>query len=105
MTTDSDKCYEQSSSAGWGESARDGTFRKDIKDEVTFQVRLEDGEPQKARGKHASLSGARAHALRQERAGCDKSLCGWSPVMKEQSGARAYKAWHALVRGLDFILC
>lgn len=52
---------------------------------MTFKVRLEDGEPQKARGKHASLSGARAHALRQERAGCDKSLCGWSLVMKERT--------------------
>lgn len=28
--------------------AGDGTFRKDVKDEMTFKLRLEDEEPQKA---------------------------------------------------------
>lgn len=36
---------------------------------MTFKLRLEDEEPQKV---HASQRGVRAHALRQERAGCDK---------------------------------
>ena len=43
LIIDYNKGYEESSSegAGWGITI-DGTFRKDIKKEVTFKLRLED---------------------------------------------------------------